>query len=213
MPARDSLNGVCRHCGHHLEFPPEAAGQVADCPHCGQPTTLSPGHPPAARSSSYKLLILIGLALVAGLLATDIFLFVSKQSPPAVAAEKPAPILVLLTNPPAAITSAPVVAPVVLPVRHLEELKTNDFAISAVKLEKTPGSSLVYVTGKVRNLRGQPRYGIKLMFDLSDAKHEPVGQTTDYQSMISSNAEWHFRAMVFESKAVAAHFRSVQEDQ
>jgi hypothetical protein len=80
-------------------------------------------------------------------------------------------------------------------------------------LEKTPGSSLVYVIGKLRNLSGQTRYGVKLEFGLSDTNHEPVGVATDYHQSLEPYGEWNFRAMVLESKAVSAHFRSVREDQ
>jgi Zn-dependent protease with chaperone function len=31
----------CSACGNHLDFPVEAAGQVINCPHCGDPTELS----------------------------------------------------------------------------------------------------------------------------------------------------------------------------
>src|SRR3954465_6292282 len=40
MSATKYLKGECTHCGGHLEFPAEAAGMTANCPHCGQQTEL-----------------------------------------------------------------------------------------------------------------------------------------------------------------------------
>ena len=37
----------CAHCGNHIEFPVEAAGEQVACPHCGQPTELDLSAPPA----------------------------------------------------------------------------------------------------------------------------------------------------------------------
>jgi hypothetical protein len=133
-----------------------------------------------------------------------------KHGKSAVGESYPAPI----TN---AVVKAAVEAPVEAkkeepkPVEKVKELETNDFAISPLKLEKTPGSSLVYVTGRVRNLDGQPRYGVKLELGLSDAQGEPLGKATDYDQMLEPYGEWHFRALVLESKAVRAHFGSIQE--
>ena len=92
------------------------------------------------------------------------------------------------------------------------EQRTNDFAIAAIKLEKTPGSSLVYVTGKIRNLNSRQRFGVKIEFGLFDTNDTAVGKATDYQAMLESNGDWRFKAMVMESKAASARLNSVVED-
>ena len=36
----------CAHCGNHIEFPIEAAGQYVHCPHCEEATQLNLMAPP-----------------------------------------------------------------------------------------------------------------------------------------------------------------------
>ena len=205
MSANDFLSGKCHRCGGHLEFPAESAGSIADCPLCGQPTGLVPDKTNGKGNTSFKILIGIWLAVFTGLAV----LFYLKRPAHAVVNSQPA----LTTNSPMA--EAPAVTPAVSqaepPKSRLKDMETNDFAISSPALEKTPGSSLVYVTGKVRNLDGLPRYGVKLEFGLSDGKGQPVGQATDYYQMLEPYGEWHFRALVLESRAVSVHFQSIHE--
>lgn len=117
--------------------------------------------------------------------------------------------------PPVASSNAPAVSPpatVAAPQPEPREV-TNDFAIMPFKLETTPGSSLVYVVGTVRNTSGRQRYGIKVEFGLFDTNDNAVGSATDYQPVLEPQAEWRFKAMVMASKAASARFRSIAEDQ
>jgi len=52
------LRGICQHCGQHLEFDAEMAGQFIDCPHCKKPTKLAqrPGPPNARPEANLKSL-------------------------------------------------------------------------------------------------------------------------------------------------------------
>jgi hypothetical protein len=198
MSSSDFVKGECGHCGGHLEFPTDAAGQTITCPHCGQSTELViPALPDKNRGFGPILLGLgaaICLASVAG-----VFLYRQKASTGASLATQ---------SPPAVQTNTPVA---VAPPLEPQEL-TNDFAIMPFKLEKTPGSSLVYVTGTVKNMADQQRFGVKIAFGLSDTNDNPVGTATDYQSVLEPHGEWHFKALVIESKAVSAKFNSIQED-
>jgi hypothetical protein len=92
------------------------------------------------------------------------------------------------------------------------EALTNDFALLPFKLEKTSGSSLVYVTGTVRNLSDQQRFGVKVEFRLFDTNDNSVGTATDYQSVLDPHAEWHFKAMVMASRTASARFGSIAEE-
>ena len=92
------------------------------------------------------------------------------------------------------------------------ETRTNDFGVSAIKLDKTEGSSLVYATGKIRNLSSNRRFGVKVELNLFDTNNNQVGQAKDYQPLLEPGAEWHFKAMVMESKAASAKLNSVLED-
>lgn len=94
-----------------------------------------------------------------------------------------------------------------------DEINTNEFAIAAYKLEQAKGSSLVYVTGKLRNLAGRQRFGIKLAFDLFDANDTPIGKATDYHPMFEPHTDWTFKALVLDSKSATARFNSIREEQ
>jgi len=101
--------------------------------------------------------------------------------------------------------------PVVRPEPQLQEL-TNGFAILPFKLENSSGSSLVYVTGTVRNLSDRQRFGVKIQFALFDTNDHPVGAASDYQSVLDPHGDWRFKSLVIASKAVTARFNSIAED-
>jgi len=199
MSNSDFVKGACRHCGGHLEFPTEAAGQSVPCPHCGQPTELTAAVLPTETKGSRGVLgtIIVAVCVVAG---AGGYFYMQKARPGGGTTALPAPV--------AQSNTTPVVAPT-----PTANLTTNDYAILPFKLEKTPGSSLVYVTGTIRNLSDRQRFGVKVAFSLFDTNEAPVGTATDYQSVLEPHGEWQFKAMVIESKAVAARFGSIGEAQ
>ena len=208
MAEKDYLTGKCHRCGEPLKFLAAVAHTVGECPHCGQPTGLVPGTAKSSSSGLYRLLMAIWLAVFVGLTGLVVFRHVKQASHIAVVVPlTPATNLDMAASSNATIVTTGIVAP--KPRR--KEMETNDFAITPVRLEKTPGSSLVYVIGRVRNLDGQSRYGVKLELGLSDSEGQPVGKATDYRQILEPYGEWHFRALVLDSKAVSAHFRSIQE--
>jgi hypothetical protein len=113
---------------------------------------------------------------------------------------------------PATTSAVPMVAAVLKP-KPSDEQRTNDFAISPVKLQKTPGSSLVYVTGKIRNLTGRQRFGVKVELGLFDAQTNAIGRASDYQPVLEPNGDWRFKALVMESQAASARLNTIAEDQ
>jgi hypothetical protein len=207
MSNSDFVKGACRHCAGHLEFPANAAGQTVPCPHCGRPTVLVPGISPNKHAGSRRIWpgIILGGCLVAAGVAGAFFYLQSHQG--ANPESKPAPAAVPATN--SSVVATPIPAPPPKP-RSLET--TNDFAIMPFKLEKTAGSSLVYVVGTVQNLSDQQRFGVKVQFSLFDTNDIPVGSATDYQSVIDPHGEWRFKALVMESKAAAARFAAIVEE-
>jgi hypothetical protein len=142
------------------------------------------------------------LAVASGLV---IYFWWHKPSNPGIL--KVPPPSAALTNTPSLSTTMPVVAL----TAQIERL-TNGFAILPFKLAKTPGSSLVYVTGTIRNLSDQQRYGVKVEFGLFDTNDNPSGSATDYQSVLDPHADWHFKAMVMVSKTASARFNSIMEE-
>ncbi len=94
-----------------------------------------------------------------------------------------------------------------------DELATNGFALSTFKLERAPGSSLVYVTGTVRNLQVKQRFGVKIIFGLLATNQTSVGTASDYAATLEANGRWQFKALVMESKATTASLNSIREEQ
>ena len=118
---------------------------------------------------------------------------------------------------PAAISAKP--ATVIATVNHdtisglaADELRTNDFAIGPIQLSKTTGSSLIYATGKIRNLSDRQRFGVKVEVELWDADQHSLGRTQDYHALLEPGATWQFRAMVLAGKAVSARLNAIAED-
>ena len=207
MSNNNFAKGECRHCAGHLEFPADAVGATIECPHCGQPTELVAPISTNKNNGSSRAWLGIGVAVLVVFvgLAVAIFL-IKKTGRSAILETQTAPAM--QTNNSAATSVSPVVQP-----KPLDEERTNDFSISAIKLEKTPGSSLVYVTGKIRNLSSRQRFGVKVEFGLFDTNENAVGQATDYQAVLEPNGDWRFKAMVMDSKAVSARLNSIIEDQ
>jgi len=203
MSNNNFVKGECRRCAGHLEFPADAAGQTIPCPHCGQPTELAASIVTSKSNGSSRMRwgIAAAVLVVAGL-ATAIYL--KQKAGHTAVSETPAT--------PSDTSNVPALSKVVQANPPGEE-RTNDFAISAVKLQKTPGSSLVYVTGTVRNLGGRQRFGVKVEFGLFDTNDHAVGTATDYEQMIDPNGDWQFKALVMDSKAAAsARFNSIHEE-
>ena len=191
------VKGECGQCAGHLEFAASDIGAIVQCPHCGQQTELVATLPPPRADSSRKLamgIVAASLLAVAGLIAAIVLL---KKAPPAFVLEKSTKSVTRTTT-----TSRPA-----------DEINTNEFTSPTIKLEKTPGSSLLYVTGKIQNLAGRQRFGIKLEFGLFDTNSMPVGKATDYRQVLEPHAEWAFKALVFDSKVASARLNSIHEDQ
>lgn len=89
----------------------------------------------------------------------------------------------------------------------------NGFVVSAVALEKAPGTSLVYAVGTIRNTSDRKRFGVKVELDLFDASDQKVGAATDYQQAMETNTAWEFKALVVNAKATSAKVATIKEDQ
>lgn len=87
------------------------------------------------------------------------------------------------------------------------------FVVSAVALEKAPGTSLVYAVGTIRNTSDRKRFGVKVELDLFDASEQKVGAATDYHQAMETNTAWEFKALVVNAKATSAKVATIKEDQ
>ena len=191
MSTDNFVKGECGACGGHLEFPADAVGTVIACPHCGGSTGLTarvatPQHTGPRRMYWGMGLVVLFLAAALGLV----------KMPGHAPGLKP----VVQTN---AVPASDVA---------LFGVRTNDFGITAIRLDKTPGSSLVYASGTVRNLGGRQRFSVRLELELFDADDHPVGRARDYRGLIEPGAEWHFQALVMDSTVASARLNSILED-
>jgi len=206
MANNDFIKGACGHCGGHLEFPGHAAGQTVPCPHCGQPTSLVPSRAGGGTGGARRRWpVALGALGVVTVVVAGVCWYsqrASRDGSTGVIELPPAS-----SQSPVAAAAPPAAAP-----KSLAVATTNDFAILPFDLEKTPGSSLVYVTGVVQNASARQRFGVKVTFGLDDTNDQPLGTATDYQSVMEAHSEWHFRAMVMESKAASARFAGIAED-
>jgi hypothetical protein len=89
----------------------------------------------------------------------------------------------------------------------------NGFVVSAVALEKAPGTSLVYAIGTVKNTSDHKRFGVKVELDLLDADNQKAGTATDYQQVMETNSVWRFKALAVDPKATTAKVVAIKEDQ
>jgi hypothetical protein len=197
------LKGECQHCHGHLEFPVESTGLTADCPHCGQVTELMLPLPPLESSVPRRWLVMTAIAiaiLVSGLVTCVVLLKHFEHR-----------LARLKAKTAASASQTPESAPT---AGALGQPATNaGFQVSAVALEKTPGSSLVYAVGSLKNTANRQRFGVRLEFDLLDGQGQKVGTAKDYQPVLEPGAEWRFKALVVSGKAVSAKVASIQEDQ
>lgn len=89
----------------------------------------------------------------------------------------------------------------------------NDFTVTDIKLENSPGNSLIYATGKILNTSNRRRFGVKVELNIFDADINLLGKTKDYHALLEPGAEWHFNAMVMKPKAASVRLASILEDQ
>lgn len=214
------LKGPCNECGGNIEFPVDLIGTVVDCPHCGKSTELRLATPPQEPTVSRKLIVwtaVAGLILVLGVVGSLIalkraqalaarraqaaasLLAARQQEQSAAQQEQARSQNSSAAEAPAASTNASSSGP--------------DFVVSAINLDKVPGTSLIYAKGRVTNPLDRQRFGVRVELDLLDAAGQKVGTTKDYAQVIDPKADWDFKALVVPSKAVSAKLASIKEDQ
>lgn len=217
----DYLKCPCKECGNNIEFPPSAKGTTVVCPHCGQWTELLVPESPrkkksfefglAAQAATFVLLLLV----IAGGIAFARHKQHTAQASPekspvklaAVPMKKTAPTPLPATNKTTLGTNAP--AKPALP----RPKSPDDFKISAIQIEKTQGSSLIYAVGTVKNDSDHDRYGVRIELDAFNKKGAKVAEAKDYKDYLAPHQEWLFHALIPDSKAATAKVASLKEDQ
>jgi hypothetical protein len=193
------LKGECSHCGGRMEFPAESIGAFADCPHCGQSTELTLALPAQPSTVPVKALVwsLIAVLILGGGLAGAMIAL--KRAQGMAARQK---------------TTTSESAP---PAESLSEAhalaEQAELSVSAIVLEKAPGSALVHAVGTVHNTAARQRFGVKIELDLFDAAGQRLGTAQDYQPVMEPNSQWRFKALVIHSKVTIAKLASIKEAQ
>jgi hypothetical protein len=197
---------VCQHCGGHIEFPTEGAGQTILCPHCQWKTVLSVSHAPAVEvggGASFRKRVFMGFGVAAVVVAAAgiaVLLWlkhttVETQTP----AQNPGAIA------PAASAQNPAPSPVP-PPDPWHGLKAGK-----VSLEKQGDGRLIYAVGTVRNTSDHQRFGVKVELDVMDAQGEKIGSATDYTQVMEPGKDWKFKALVTDRKAASADVADIKE--
>jgi uncharacterized Zn finger protein (UPF0148 family) len=89
---------------------------------------------------------------------------------------------------------------------------TGKFEVTEHKIEKTPGTSLMYVVGSVFNGTDKQKFSVRVTFALTDKNGKPAGEATDYITVIESGDTWNFRALILDSAAENAKLTSLDAE-
>jgi len=89
----------------------------------------------------------------------------------------------------------------------------DDLKVSTITLQRTPGSSLVYAVGTVRNDSDYQRFGVRLELDVFDGTGKRIGPAKDYVPVIEPHKEWRFRALVPFARTVSAKVAKIAEQE
>jgi hypothetical protein len=179
-------------------------GALTDCPHCGQQTDLLLARPPEESAIPRRAILwTVGAIIVLGLGLAGSLIAVKRAQRLVARHKQPAPVMPVALAP----TNSPETNDTVT-----QALPPDDFSVSEIALEKTAGSSLVYAVGTVKNPSRNQRFGVKIQVALFDAAGQKVGTATDYRQILEPNADWRFKALVVDSKAVSAKLESIKED-
>jgi hypothetical protein len=211
------LKGECTQCGGHIEYPAESIGVTVDCPHCSKPTELqllardeAPGIPRTAIIWTVAAVVILVLGLggaLAALKRARNWAERQRQTQAAPSTPSPAPAEVTATPAPTPDLSATPPQPADNPQAP------SGLLASAIEMEKTKGSSLVYAVGVLTNASDRQRFGVKLELELLDSTGKRLGTARDYQQVIEPKSTWRFKALVVDSKAATAKIASIKEDQ
>lgn len=202
------LKAACQHCAGHIEYPAELIGTLVSCPHCQQETELLLLTPPAQPTIPRRALVWTVMGIVVLILGFGGALMALKRAQKWAENQKhrAAPTVVpseLETNLPTGVAET----------NSSSNRESQDgFARSEVALEKTPGSSLVYAVGTLKNTSDRRRFGVKVELNLRDATGRNIGTASDYVQVLEPGADWRFKAIVLESKTASATIASIKEE-
>lgn len=165
------------------------------CPHCGKQIVLGSLHAGAKVSSAFRIVLIPAGAVL--LLAAAAGLFIFHQH--SVRAAE------LQARREAEAKAAQAQAE----AKAKDPIAQAGWSVSSVRLEKTPGSTVVHAVGTLVNETDRRRFGVKVELDLFGADQAKIGTATDYQQVVEPRGKWDFSALVLDEKAVAAKLATV----
>lgn len=188
----------CHHCHGHLECPAEAAGQVIACPHCGKPTEL-PGLDQLPKSSGAAKKIIVVSVVIA--LVVTVAVWSTRYAARIARLRQESEAAAQLAAQQAAEAEA----------RAKDPLAQAGWKVSAIALEKSPGSTIIHATGTLINETDRRRFGVRIKLDLFNVVEQKIGGANDYQAALEPHSRWQFSALVVDAQAVAAKVAAVEE--
>ena len=197
------LKGACQHCGEHLEFLADQIGMVVACPHCGKETELMLPRPPEEPAIPRRAIIWTGIAAVILGLGLAGAMVALKRAQRLAEGQKQQKTVLPSTE--VATSNAP-------SLEHAAYEIPEGVTATGVTLDRTPGTSLIYAVGTLKNSSNRPRFGLKVELEVTDAGGQRIGTATDYRPILEPGAEWQFKALVVASKAAGAKITAVHEE-
>lgn len=198
------LKGECQHCTGSLEFLADHIGMVVPCPHCGQETELLLIQPPEDSGVPKRAIIWTGIAvLILGLGLTGALMALKRAQRWAEAQKLQATAQAPPDKQPNVDTQ----------LEQTNSVIQDGLGVSAVSIEKAPGTSLQYAVGTVTNTSDHQRFGLKVRLDLCNSTGQKIGVASDYRPILEPGAEWRFKALVVDAKATSAKVATILDDQ
>lgn len=85
----------------------------------------------------------------------------------------------------------------------------EDLQVVSFELQKNQGTSLVYVTGKLKNNSDVQHTSVRVDFKLLDNSGKQIGNASDYIMILDPQQEWEFKALVVEPEVAKAEVEKV----
>jgi hypothetical protein len=209
----------CKECGNNIEFPKEAARTTVTCPHCKEWTELQlPEEPEKTKTVTLDLATLaiaLWAVMILGLAGAGYYYWSHHKSTPIEESKiknSTAKTSVKSTAKPQDSTTNHATATAAVPVTPTRPKSLDDLKAGEIELQKTPGDSLVYAIGVVTNDSDYQRFGVKIELTVTNKKGKKIGVAQDYDNTLQPRQEWHFHALIPESKAAGAKVKAITED-
>ena len=87
----------------------------------------------------------------------------------------------------------------------------DGFSASDVKIEKTPGGTVVHAVGALKNETDKQRFGVTVELELLDDAGKKIGVAKDYKDTIEPHSAWTFQAPIVKTNVAAARVAAVRE--